>query len=307
MRIAHISDLHISLFYKKENVYKTQKAFENILNQDVDHIIITGDISDNAEWKEFLVFRNILKNLDLLDSKKTTLIIGNHDIFGGVRTAEDVISFPSKCRNINYEEAILRFTNYYIELFDDVKFLNPKSFFPFIKTIDEYCILGINSIDKYSTFRNPFASNGYIADNQFKLIKEKLKLNEYKDSNIIAAVHHHFYKANEETTSSASRLWDNIEKFTMKLRKKKRIIKLFSENNINLVLHGHSHEMKTYKRKEIQFVNAGASIDNKLHNASYYLIDLVDNDFTIRRKSLEIEENFNNRELSAKEIIYLAG
>ena len=60
----------------------------------------------------------------------------------------------------------------------------------------------------------------------------------------------------------------------MKLRGKKKLLKLFLESNVKLVLHGHSHEMKEYFREGIRFVNSGGSVDNSLKDeSSLFLID----------------------------------
>jgi len=60
-------------------------------------------------------------------------------------------------------------------------------------------------------------------------------------------------------------MWQKIEKQTMKLRKKKSLIKFFKSINSELVLHGHLHESAEYMRKGIKFLNAGGSVldDNK--------------------------------------------
>ena len=78
----------------------------------------------------------------------------------------------------------------------------------------------------------------------------------------IILVHHHFYKRGIEATASQSSLWNKIESFTLNLRGKKKLMSLFSELGINLILHGHSHEVKEYERKGLRFLNAGAVIDN---------------------------------------------
>jgi predicted phosphodiesterase len=68
-------------------------------------------------------------------------------------------------------------------------------------------------------------------------------------------------------------LLERIEKQTMKLRGKKKLMKIFYENNIRLVLHGHLHESCEYFKHRIHFLNAGASIENKNRN-SFFLNDI---------------------------------
>jgi predicted phosphodiesterase len=52
----------------------------------------------------------------------------------------------------------------------------------------------------------------------------------------------------------------------MKLRKKKRLFNLLKRYEIDLVLHGHFHEMGEYKREGIRFLNAGGSLKNNSKN-----------------------------------------
>jgi predicted phosphodiesterase len=92
-------------------------------------------------------------------------------------------------------------------------------------------------------------------------------------------IHHHFYKNNVPAKSSKNLLWNRIENFTMKLRNKKKLLNLFSENGVRLVLHGHSHEIKEYTRKGIKFLNAGGSVENETPGeAGLFIIEIKDNE-----------------------------
>lgn len=64
---------------------------------------------------------------------------------------------------------------------------------------------------------------------------------------------------NESGFSSAG-LWQNIEKQTMKLRKKKRLYTLFQEYKVDLVLHGHLHTTQHYEKNGLKFLNAGGTV-----------------------------------------------
>ncbi len=48
---------------------------------------------------------------------------------------------------------------------------------------------------------------------------------------------------------------------------KKRFINLLSNNDVKLVLHGHLHETCEYRKRNIKFLNAGASINGKVPNS----------------------------------------
>ncbi len=273
MKIIHLSDLHLNAIYKQDNIKKLQYALRHAVNIEFDHLVISGDIADNADEKEFLILRKLLNKYNLLDSKLVSMVIGNHDIFGGVQTALDVVDFPKKCKAADYDVRVNDFISYFEELFIDITYPDRSQFFPFVKIIDNHAFIGMNSIDRYSTLKNPFASNGKVYDDQIELLKTIFDLKEVKKLKKVILIHHHFYKKNVESTASQNNIWNKIESFTMKLRGKKQLIKLFKENEVELVLHGHSHEIKDYTRKGIRFLNAGASIDNGSEKAHFFVID----------------------------------
>ena len=159
MRIAHISDLHFSFKYKRNNILKTEELIRRSVELGSDHLIITGDISDNSEERDFELLAKILETNGLLSSDKASIVIGNHDIYGGVQTAADIINFPSRCLSTDYNEKIKMFFEYFGELFRNASFLIEDSPFPFVKKIGHFLILGMNSIDEYSRIKNPFASS----------------------------------------------------------------------------------------------------------------------------------------------------
>lgn len=129
MRIAHISDIHLNSDLRKNNIGKTKKLISLALEIGFDHLVITGDISDNSNEKDFVISRKILKTFDLLDSRKTSIVIGNHDIFGGVQTVNDVLNFPSKCLKTDFHEKVSQFGVYFAELFEIVHSLERVYYF----------------------------------------------------------------------------------------------------------------------------------------------------------------------------------
>jgi 3',5'-cyclic AMP phosphodiesterase CpdA len=298
MRIAHISDLHLCTKHKRENISKIKKLIQHALDNGAQHFVITGDISDNADEKDFVIFKEILKKFNLFRSDKTTIVIGNHDIFGGPQTAQDVFGFPTKCMNTNYHEKVAKFIDHFKELFENTIRPHDELYFPFVKEFKDVLLIGLNSNAEYSRFKNPFASNGYVSKIQKQFLKAILTKNEFKEKVKIVLTHHHFYPKDVPSHSSESTMWNKIEDYTMKLRGKKKLLKLFLESNVKLVLHGHSHEMREYFREGIRFVNSGGSVDNNLkEEASLFLIDAFPFEITaeistpaLKSKNIETQE-----------------
>jgi Icc protein len=266
MKIVHISDLHLDAVYKQENYKKTLQLLQCIIDTGFDHLVITGDITENAEKSAFKLARRTLKKFNLLNPAKTTIIIGNHDIFGGVHLTEDLLNYPKKCKVANYTGKVEEFSSAFAETYNNVKTLNTNSTYPFVKEFDEFVLLGLNSIAEYSLLKNPFASNGKISQEQINSAQELLKHGNYKNKKVIILTHHHFCKSPLFADTSQSSVWQKIEKQTMKLRNKKTLLKFFKDSNAELVLHGHLHESAEYTRKGIKFLNAGGSILGKNKN-----------------------------------------
>src|SRR5262245_48285764 len=202
MKIANISDIHLDKKFKLGNYKKTLKLLEYIADTGFDHIVITGDITENSEPSALELARNMLKKYGLLDSQKTSIVIGNHDIFGGVHLAEDVINFPTKCRNTDYDKKVIEFSKYFHEAFENTIQPLKDNPFPFIKEFDDFVLIGLNSIAKYSVLKNPFASNGEISAEQLNAVEGCLKENSYQGKHKIILAHHHFCKDVIEDTSS---------------------------------------------------------------------------------------------------------
>jgi 3',5'-cyclic-AMP phosphodiesterase len=271
--ITHVSDLHLNSFFNDDTFKKIKLLLKNISDYNVDHLVITGDLTDNADPNDFLLLRRLLKRFGFLSGEKLSITIGNHDIFGGIQKPDDIFLFGDRCRNIDYKKRISDFISYFPEAFENCEYLD-KDYFPFIKIIDDVLFLGINSIAEFSIINNPFASNGEVSLNQFNTIFDLLSKysGDYKRKLIL--IHHHFNKIKSDAKSSLGMIWQNIEKQTMKLKNKKRLFKLFNDFNIDMVLHGHLHESKEYIRRDTRFLNAGATIRGKHDDRiSFNLID----------------------------------
>ncbi|MDP4173230.1 MAG: metallophosphoesterase [Bacteroidota bacterium] len=262
MKIAHISDLHICSKLRHSNIKRTRFLLNYIVENNYDHIVISGDITDNAETKDFKIFREILEQFDLLDSHKVSLVIGNHDIFGGIQTVDDILDFPSRCQKVSYKSKINQFGEYFLETFSHAFHPNDSDLFPYVKNLGDAALIGINSIAEYSHLKNTFAAKGKVSKEEIAGIQRIFSSKEYLGKIKIVLIHHHFFKYPDEFSSSEPNLWRKIEGNMMKLTKKKRILKLFANNNVKLILHGHIHGNCEYTRNNIKIINAGLTFND---------------------------------------------
>jgi 3',5'-cyclic AMP phosphodiesterase CpdA len=298
--IAHISDLHLNSFFNDSIFKRVNYLLKQISEGKVDHLIITGDITDNASEKDFEIFRRMLVKYGFINGNRLSIIPGNHDIFGGVQKAEDIFTFPEKCNAINYNKRVNNFLSYFPEAFSNCQYLSSKSFFPFTKIINNTLIVGLNSIAQYSKLSNPFGSNGMIDATQFGELFDILKTTEKDVKYKIILIHHHFNKLKNEARSTFGSIWSGIEKQTMKLKGKRRLFNLFREFNIDIVLHGHVHESKKYFRKNVRFLNAGATIRSNKQTMKINYLTIAKGKIEVDIQSIDFPDKLNNE----SELIY---
>lgn len=263
--IAHLSDFHLSAEHRRNHIRRTRRALAYVRSLNVDHIIVTGDITANGHPADYRIARSLFASAGLLESKKLTVTIGNHDLFGGVHTVEDVLTFPHHCKATDYRAKTREFVCAFRETFDFTLRQSEKRFFPFAKVMGDVAIIGANTVAEYSRFKNPIGSNGEVDDKSFEHLEELLGSPLLRTKRKIVALHHHFCRLGEVKPGTMHSVWGAIEKHTMKLRGKSRLLKLFARTKVEMVLHGHVHEAHEYLRDGVRFLNAGGSV---LHDQS---------------------------------------
>jgi 3',5'-cyclic-AMP phosphodiesterase len=75
---AHISDLHFG--HDDSVVPKMRRLVSHLIAQDIDHVLCTGDVTENGREEEFEAFVDVFA--PLLDLDRVTLVPGNHDRCG---------------------------------------------------------------------------------------------------------------------------------------------------------------------------------------------------------------------------------
>ena len=277
MKIAHLSDIHFTTFFKNSNLHEFEKLLQYCNTKKIDHLIITGDLVENPDPYDFELLRKVLKQTGFLTSDRLSLVIGNHDIFGGVLTVQDLFNFTNRCEAIDYRLRVKEFYEYFAESFSGCSYISPGNIFPYAKVIDDVLITGLNSVAEYSKAKNLFASNGEISSSQLNELTYIFNMFESCKTKLVL-IHHHFQETKPLQESRFGSVWQIIERQTMKLRTKRKLIELFNNFKVDLVLHGHYHKTSEYYRKGIRFLNAGGSFKNELKNQNQ--INLLDTGFS---------------------------
>jgi len=300
MKIAHISDLHLNTYYRDSHLKEIRSVLKYCNDAGVDHLFITGDLTDNASEVNLNILKKSLTYFDYTKSNKLSVIVGNHDIFGGIQKAEEIFTFPDKCRKTDYNSKVKSFNQIFADSFSDCVYEGSSNSYPYAKFVGDALIIGINSNAEYSSISNPFASNGEVSIEQFtevaKILNEFGNFVKFK----IILIHHHFNKIKNDSGFSSAGLWQNIEKQTMKLRKKKRLYTLFQEYKIDLILHGHLHVTQEYEKQGLRFLNAGGSI-KCLDNGKLKINILTMNKdgITSETKKISIEDKKDSKHFTA--------
>lgn len=259
LTIAHLSDLHLSAVHKRSHIRRARRALDYVNALGVDHVVITGDITADGTPEDYRVARSVLASAGMLASARLTVAIGNHDIFGGVHTAEDVLSFPGRCARTDDRVKLKAFGAAFHETFEGTLMPAEKRIFPFAKVVGDVALITVNTVAPYARVKNPLGSNGSVDDRSFAALRDILADPTIRSRRKIVALHHHFHKMRETREGTVHSVWGAIERQTMKLRGKSRLLKLFAHHQVDLVLHGHIHRSAEYVRDGVRFLNAGGS------------------------------------------------
>ncbi len=227
MKIACLADLHLrgkGLFGSDRSDLLNQLVHYS-RQQDVDHIIICGDLvrtlGDPKNKYHFTPLRTKLKKANYYSYNRCTYIPGNHDYK----------KYRLFARNRNPQ--ILRD----IMLKLDHKNKKPMSYrYPFIKVSKGVAIVGINTVSATGDNR----LWGDITEKQYYELRRVLKIASYNDTPIIVAMHHP--------------PWD-IPDY------EERIMKAFEEFNVKTVVYGHTHENEHRIKSGVHYYCVGGAYD----------------------------------------------
>lgn len=82
--LLHLSDLHLGR--GAADVQHARAFVERVAREDVDHVVVTGDVTNRGRHEELLLFREIFA--PLAASGRLTVVPGNHDRLGHDVAAE---------------------------------------------------------------------------------------------------------------------------------------------------------------------------------------------------------------------------
>jgi 3',5'-cyclic AMP phosphodiesterase CpdA len=235
MRIAHFSDLHVlaldgvgarrflnkrftgwvNLRVKRAHKHRpshVRAVAREIARAKVDHVVITGDLTNLALEQEFVAVRELLEEELGLGPDQISAVPGNHDLYtrGAMRDR--------------------RFTRYFHDyVASDLPELGaelPLGRFPFVKLRGPCAIIGLSS----AVPRPPLVASGELGEPQLAALSLILEHPEVKRRTAVILLHHPIHNPASRVKTLLEGLWDADG-----------LITAVGGLERGLVLHGHLH------------------------------------------------------------------
>jgi 3',5'-cyclic AMP phosphodiesterase CpdA len=235
MRIAHFSDLHVlalegvathrffnkrftgwvNLRLKRGHKHRSnhvRACAREITRAKVDHVVITGDLTNLALEQEFIAVRKLLEEDLGFEPDQISAVPGNHDLYtrGAMRDQRF-----TKC-----------FHDYVASDLPDLCADIPLGRFPFVKLRGPCAIIGLSS----AVPRLPLMSSGELGGLQLEALERILAHEEVRKRTPIILVHHPIHNPTSKWETFLRGL-DDADALIAKLAKVER----------GLLLHGHLH------------------------------------------------------------------
>ncbi len=233
MRIAHLSDLHLlslegavpfrlfnkrltgylNLRFHRRSVHKAfavRAAARAIRQLGIDHVVITGDVSNLALENEFELVRTFLAQDLGLPAEQVSMVPGNHDTYtaGSHRTRRFARTFAGYLQS------------------DLPELTPPGEVFPYVHLRGPAAIIGLST----ALPRLPLVASGALGRGQLAALARILAHPEVRDRTVVILQHHPIHNAPSATKRMLEGLDDAAEE-----------TRILANVPRGLVLHGHLH------------------------------------------------------------------
>jgi 3',5'-cyclic AMP phosphodiesterase CpdA len=235
MRIAHFSDLHllslegvppwrflnkrltgwVNLRLKRGHVHKAsyvRAIAREIANSKIDHVVVTGDLTNLALEPEFELAREVLQKELGIDPARVTVVPGNHDLYTrGARASRRFERFFAEWLESDLPE-----------LTADVS----GARFPNVKLRGNVAIVALSS----AVPRAPLVAAGELGRAQMDVLARVLAHPEVAKRTLVLALHH-----------PPLHSWSRVKAHLEGLRDARELLSLLMPVSRGLILHGHLH------------------------------------------------------------------
>lgn len=261
MRVAHFSDLHVlaldgvsrarflnkrftglvNLRLKREHKHRpahVRAVARAVAEARVDHVVITGDLTNLALEQEFEAVRRLIEEELGVPAANVTVVPGNHDLYtrGAMRAQRFTRAFAA------YLESDLP------ELAVDIELGR----FPVVKLRGPLAFIGLSS----AVPRPPLVASGELGQRQIEAVERVLAHDEVKRRTPVFAFHHPIHNPPSRVKTLVEGLVDADDLGDAIARVKR-----------GLLLHGHLHRrlQRAYETKA-GALNAVIATSASLHH-----------------------------------------
>ncbi len=221
-----------------------------------DHVVISGDLSHNADQREWELVRDKLKAHGLYHWEKTTVVAGNHDLINleeEMRFYNALNPLP-RVRKKAFERKLASFCEFFQELITGEE--RTDAAFPFVKIINyqslRIAITALNTVYPWYPAENPLGARGWITPGQLRALKLPEVSDSLADCFVIGLCHHAFKVYGTDS------LIDQAFDWTMELKNRDEFFEVMKAIDAKLVLHGHFHRFQSYEVNGLSFFNGGS-------------------------------------------------
>ena len=256
VKIAHISDLHISGKQDRRQLGNLDRLFAHFNIAGFDHLVISGDLSNSANPEDWRLVREKLESHGLYQWDKTTVIAGNHDLIN----LEEELRFYNALnplpilRQKSFDRKMAEFCAYFQELITGEE--RGDNAFPFVKIINypsvKIAFVALNSVYSWYPADNPLGARGVINPGQLRALSRESVLAPLRECFVIGLCHHAYRVYGTDS------LIDQAFDWTMELKNREEFLVLMQAMHAKLVLHGHFHRFQSYMVSGITFINGGS-------------------------------------------------
>lgn len=261
MRIAHLSDLHLlsldgvapfrllnkrltgymNLRFKRHAIHKpfaVHAAARAIRRMDIDHVVITGDVSNLALEREFELVERFLLDELRFEPERISVVPGNHDCY---------TQGSHKSRRF-----LRHFAPFMRSDLPDLTSRGPLGAFPFVQLRGPVALIGLST----ALPRLPLVASGQIGRSQLAALEQVLDHPEVRGRTPVVLQHHPFHNPKSLTKT----LFEGLADAHLEGRLLRRIER-------GLLLHGHLHRrIHRTMRTETGHIDAvGATSASLLH------------------------------------------
>jgi 3',5'-cyclic AMP phosphodiesterase CpdA len=262
MRIAHFSDLHllsldgvrphrflnkrltgwINIRLKRGHIHRSayvRAIAREIARLDVEHVVVTGDLTNLALESEYELVRDLLERDLHLDPTRVTVVPGNHDLY---------------TRGALVSRRFERYLGPY--LVSDLPELGVDAGgarFPVVKLRGPVAIVGLSS----AVPRPPLVAAGELGPAQLAALARVLAHPEVARRTIVVALHH-----------PAVHAWSRLKTYVEGLRDAPALLAQLRPLGGGLLLHGHLHRriQCTVPTEDGQLLQVGATSASLHHD-----------------------------------------